>query len=121
VIRLSFPCHQGPTVLLRAAFFRICADQTLRGPDGSLVARYTTLGWRLGARDCREFEATGPLLLRVSSGGGPSEQFGPYEAVRAGDGALFRQSRCLGNFCTHPERVNDFETPDVMKLASSRV
>ena len=100
LIKLAFTSDQGPPVLLRAAFFRICADQTLRGPDGSLIAQYTTLGWRLGRRDCREFEASGPLLLRVSSGEGHSEQFGPYEAVRAGSGAVFQQGHCLGIFCT---------------------
>ena len=58
MIKLSFT-FDGIPRFVRGAFFRICADGTLRGPEGSLVASYTSKGWLLGARSCREFEAHG--------------------------------------------------------------
>jgi hypothetical protein len=100
LIRISFT-FSGVPVIVRGAFFRICADGSLRGPEGSLVARYTTMGWRLGTRDSREFEAIGSLFLRTSFADGRRERMGPYEAIRAADGALFDRAHCLGIFCTN--------------------
>jgi hypothetical protein len=100
LIKLSFT-FGGIPVFVRGAFFRICADGTLRGPEGSLVASYTSQGWRLGARSCREFEALGPLFLRAHFPDGRRVHLGPYEIVRAADGALFNSGRCLGIFCTN--------------------
>ena len=88
-------------MFVRGAFFRICSDGTLRGPEGSLIARYTALGWKLGARECREFEVIGPLFLRANFADGHRERLGPYEALRAADGALFDRAHCLGIFCTN--------------------
>jgi hypothetical protein len=100
VIKLSFT-FGGIPLYVRGAYFRICADGTLRGPEGSLVASYTSQGWRLGTRSCREFEALGPLFLRAHFADGRRQHLGPYEAVRAADGALFSRTRCIGIFCTN--------------------
>ncbi len=100
MISLSFT-FSGVAVFARGAFFRICADNTLRGPEGSLVATYSSLGWRLGGRNYREFEALGPLFIRAHRIDGRSEVMGPYPLVRAGDGALFGHGRCLGSFCAN--------------------
>lgn len=100
MIKLSFT-FGGIPLFVRGAFFRICADGTLRGPEGSVVASYTSQGWRLGTRSCREFEALGPLFLRAHFPDGRRQHMGPYETVRAADGALFSRSRCLGIFCTN--------------------
>jgi hypothetical protein len=100
LISLSFTLS-GVPVFARGAFFRICADGTLRGPEGSLVATYGSLGWRLAGRDYREFEAIGPLFLRAHRADRRAEVMGPYEIVRAGDGALFGHGRCLGSFCAN--------------------
>ena len=100
MISLSFTVS-GVPVFARGAFFKICADSTLRGPEGSLVATYSSLGWRLGGRSYREFEALGPVFLRAQRADGRTEIIGPYELVRVGDGALFGHGRCLGSFCTN--------------------
>jgi hypothetical protein len=98
LIRLSFT-FSGIPVFVRAAFFRICADRTLRGPDGTLVATYSSLGWWFGTRNYREFEAVGPLFLRASCLDGRTEHLGPYENLRAADGSIFTRTSCLGTFC----------------------
>jgi hypothetical protein len=100
LIKLSFT-FGGIPVFVRGAFFRICMDRTLRGPEGSLIARYSAVGWQLGSRNCREFEALGPLLLRTHFPDGRREHLGPYEVVRAADGALFNRTHCLGIYCTN--------------------
>ncbi len=89
----------GVPVHLRAPFFRICADNTLRGPESSVVATYTAYGWTLGERKCREFEARGPVTLRAIASDGLAEHLGPYEMVRAEAGSLYAEGRCLGTYC----------------------
>ena len=101
MIQIAF-VFAGVPAFARGAFFRICADRTLRGPEGSVVARYTAQGWQLGTRNSREFEAMGPLLLRVHFADGRRERLGPYEAVRVADGALFDRGHCLGVHCASP-------------------
>jgi hypothetical protein len=100
LIQIIFTFSAHP-VFVRGTFFRICADRTLRGPAGSLVARYTAKGWQLRARHCREFEVVGPLSLRTHFADGRSERLGPYRAIRAADGALFDGGHCLGIFCAN--------------------
>lgn len=100
LIKISFT-FGGIPLFVRGTFFRICADGSLRGPEGSLVASYTSQGWRLGGRSCREFEALGPLFLRTHFADGRREHLGPYEIIRAADGALFSRTHCLGIFCTN--------------------
>jgi len=91
----------GVPVYARGAFFRICADSTLRGPDGGLVAAYSSRGWQLGPRYCREFDAIGPLFLRAHRSDGRADVMGPFEMIRASHGALFGHGRCLGTYCTN--------------------
>jgi hypothetical protein len=116
LITLSFLSDTGP-LFVRGAFFRICSDGTLLGPEGSLVANYTPHGWRLGDRKCREFEALGPLLLRANFADGRREQLGRYEAVRSADGALFSRGQCLGIFCmTRPSAPGTPEWSEITLL-----
>jgi hypothetical protein len=83
-------------VSVRAKFFRICADSTLRGPDSSVIATYSEHRWKLGTRGCHEFHCSDPVYLRVTDPAGKCERLGPYEFVRAAEGALFTNGRCLG-------------------------
>jgi hypothetical protein len=114
LIQITFVFSGIPT-FMRGAFFRICADRTLRGPEGSIVARYTARGWQLGVRNCREFEAIGPVTLRAHSADGRREHLGPFDVVRAAEGALFDRSRCLGTFCTN--RAASPTLPDWHEIA----
>jgi hypothetical protein len=96
-LTLVFSCrHPDQPVSVRAAFFRICMDATLRAPDGGIVATFSSRRWRLGKKGCEDFIASGPVLLRIKRHDGITEHLGPYELVRAADGALFTQGRCLG-------------------------
>jgi hypothetical protein len=114
VIQIAFVFGGVPT-FVRGAFFRICEDRTLRGPESSVVARYTARGWQLGARHCREFEAMGPLLLRAHFADGRRQSLGPYGAIRAADGALFDRGHCLGIFCTN--RAASPDLPEWQEIA----
>jgi hypothetical protein len=84
------------TVLARAAYFRICEDATLRGPDNTVAAVYTAHFWLFGHRRFRSFDCDGPVYLRVRSGTGSLAQTGPYDFLRAAEGALYTQDTCLG-------------------------
>lgn len=84
--------------MVRAAFFRICADATLRGPDSTLVATYAAHMWRLGVRRCREFHCNDSLYLRVKNSEGDQERLGPYQFVRAAEGSLYASGKCLGTY-----------------------
>jgi hypothetical protein len=118
VISLTFT-FSGIPVFVRAAFFRICADYTLRGPESSVVAVYTAYGWQLGARKCREFEARGPVLLRAVGPEGVTEHLGPFELVRASEGALFANGRCLGTYCGIRGALPGHEWREVALLMAS--
>jgi hypothetical protein len=102
-ITLFFSCKQPYNpVSVRAPFFRICVDATLRAPDGSIVATFSSRRWRLGKRGCEDFTTSGPVLLRIKRYDGITEHLGPYELVRAADGALFTHGRCLGLHSSAP-------------------
>jgi hypothetical protein len=92
-------------VSVRAPFFRICADATLRGPDSSIVATYVAHRWRLGQRSCQEFHCSDPVYLRVTNQDGERERLGPYEFVRAAEGSLFTEGRCIGTHFPAPPGV----------------
>jgi hypothetical protein len=95
-------------VTVRAAFFRICADSTLRAPDSSIVATYVAHKWRLGQRSCHEFHCSDPIYLRVTNQDGERERLGPFEFLRAAEGSLFTDGRCIG---THtPARAGVVQT-----------
>jgi hypothetical protein len=98
VITLTFtPLTPASQVLVRAAFFRICSDSSLRGPDGSIVARYSNV-WHLGARSFREFRCSNSVYLRVTNQDGEREGLGPYDFVRAAEGALFTADQRLAAY-----------------------
>jgi hypothetical protein len=96
----------GSQVLIRAAFFRICCDSALRGPDSTLVASYVSHTWRLGARRYREFHCNDPVYLRVTSSGGDHQRHGPYEHLRVAEGGLFVSGRCIGVHSTNRDAEN---------------
>lgn len=97
MITLSFrPLSNGSVVLVRGAYFRICADGTLRGPDNGVASRYIEGLWHLGDRRHVAFECVGPVYLRVTGVNGRREGLGPYAFIKAAEGALFTQDSCLG-------------------------
>jgi len=97
LITLTFrPVHGESPALVRGMHFRICADATLRGPDNSIAARYSERLWRLGTRQYRSFECGGPIYLRIMNSDGNRERLGPYNFVKATEGAIFTQDSCLG-------------------------
>lgn len=105
-ITLFFSCTRPyQPVSVRAAFFRICTDATLRAPDGDVVATFSSRKWRIGKRGCEDFTTSGPVLLRIKRHDGVTEHLGPYELVRAADGALFTHGRCLGMHSSAPGEI----------------
>jgi len=97
VITLAFrPLHGESLVLVRGAYFRICADGTLRGPDNCITGVYADGIWEVACRQHRAFECGELVELRVTDCEGVQERLGPYDFVRASEGALFTRERCLG-------------------------
>jgi hypothetical protein len=80
MLRLTFRALHGEAamVLTRAAYFRICEDATLRGPDNTVAAVYADHCWLLGSRRFRSFDCEGPVYLRVKTSAGGIAQTGPY-------------------------------------------
>jgi hypothetical protein len=87
-------------VLVRGAYFRICADGTLRGPDNGVVASSADGLWELAHRLHRAFECDAPVYLRVTNSDGRRERIGPYEFIKAAQGAIFTHDSCLGVYAT---------------------
>lgn len=101
LITLTFRSLLYETPLfVRGRYFRICADATLRGPDNEVAATYIERTWRRGSQRFSGFECSEPVYLRVVSEGGERERLGPYEFLRAADGALFSNEKCIGMHCT---------------------
>jgi hypothetical protein len=97
LITLTFrPVSGEATVLVRGTYFRICADRTLRGPDNSIAASYCDGVWRLGLRKHRGFDCDGPVYLRVRARSGQCQSIGPYDFLRAMEGAIFTHETRLG-------------------------
>jgi hypothetical protein len=97
LIRLIFrPVHTESAVLVRGTYFRICADGTLRGPDNAVCAKYADGFWELAHRRHRAFECDGPVYLRLTKADGRRERIGPYDFVKAAEGAIFTRDSCLG-------------------------
>lgn len=97
MITLTFrPLSGECPIQVRAAYFRICADATLRGPDNAIAAEYVNQRWHLGHRSYAEFHCPTPLYLRVTHPNGERERLGPFEFLRASGGALYTNERCLG-------------------------
>ena len=103
MITLTFRPLSGESVILvRGAYFRICADGTLRGPDNAVTASYTDGIWQLGRKQHRMLECREAIYLRVTTSGGQRECMGPYEGVKVTGGAIFSNDTFLGAH-THGE------------------
>lgn len=97
MITLTFRPLSGESVILvRGAYFRICADGTLRGPDNAVTANYTDGLWQLGRRQHRMVECRESVYLRVTTSDGQRECIGPYEGVKVTGGAIFSNDTYLG-------------------------
>jgi hypothetical protein len=97
VITLTFRPLSGESVILvRGAYFRICADGTLRGPDNAVTASYTDGLWQLGRRQNRILECREPVYLRVTTSDGQRDCIGPYECLKVTGGAIFSNDTYLG-------------------------
>lgn len=97
MITLTFRAVSGDAVsLVRGAYFRICADGTLRGPDNAITASYTNGIWKFGHRRHRMLECREALYLRVTSSDGRRECIGPYESLKVTGGAIFSNDTYLG-------------------------
>jgi hypothetical protein len=78
-------------------------DATLRGPDNAIEARYSRGSWLLGHGQHHALECEGPVYLRVTGSNGCREYLGPYDFIKAADGAIFTRDSCLGYYTTRPE------------------
>ena len=97
MITLTFrPLSSESVILVRGAYFRICADGTLRGPDNAVTASFTDGLWRLGRRQHRTVECREPVYLRVTTSDGQRECIGPYECLKMTGGAIFSNDTYLG-------------------------
>jgi hypothetical protein len=90
------PKRADATVLVRGAYFRICADGTLRGPDNVISATYADGLWELGHRQYAAFECKGPVHLRVTGASTRRECLGPYDSIKVARGAIFTHEGWLG-------------------------
>jgi hypothetical protein len=90
------PKRADSTFLVRGAYFRICADGTLRGPDNAVSATYADGLWELGHRRYAAFECKGPVHLRVTGASTRRECLGPYDFVKVVQGAIFTHDSWLG-------------------------
>ena len=97
MITLTFrPLSGESVVLVRGAYFRICADGTLRGPDNAVTASYTDGVWQLGRKQHRMLECREPIYLRVTTSDGQREWIGPYEGLKVTGGAIFSNDTYIG-------------------------
>lgn len=104
--------HGDSSMLVRGMHFRICADATLRGPDNAIAAHYSKRVWLLGPRQYRGFECSGPIYLRITNSDGSRNHVGPYNFIKAADGAIFSANSCLG---LHATRAEAGISPDVWR------
>jgi hypothetical protein len=100
VITLTFrPLGSESVILVRGAYFRICADGTLRGPDNAVTASCTGEFWQLGRRQQCLLECREAVYLRVTTSDGQRECIGRYECLKVTGGAIFSNDTYLG---AHP-------------------
>jgi hypothetical protein len=92
--------------------FRICTDATLRGPDNAIAACYSKGFWQLASRPHRAFECGGPVYLRVTNSDGSRQHLGPYDFVKAADGAIYTRDSCLG---FHATRLEAGASPEIWR------
>ncbi len=109
MITLTFrPLSSESMILVRGAYFRICVDRTLRGPDNAVTARYTDGLWELGRKQHTMLECSAAVYLRVMTSDGRRECIGPYECLKVAGGAIFSNGAYLGahtpgSLHVHPE------------------
>ncbi len=97
MITLTFRAVNGESVILvRGAYFRICADGTLRGPDNAVAASYANGLWQLGRRRHRALECREAVYLRVTAPDGQRECIGPFEYLKVTGGGIFSNDTYLG-------------------------
>ena len=97
MITLTFRALNGESLMLvRGAYFRICADGTLRGPDNAVAASYAGGLWQLGRRRHRTLECRESVYLRVTTPDGERECIGPYESLKVTRGEIFSHDTYLG-------------------------
>lgn len=97
MITLSFRALRGESlILVRGAYFRICGDGTLRGPDNDVTANYTDGLWQLGRKQHTMLECRDAVYLRVTTSDGQRECIGPYECLKVARGAIFSNDTYLG-------------------------
>lgn len=97
------PVRGESRTIVRGAFFRLCADRTLRGPDNTVTATYTNGLWQLRQRPHRSFECEGEVFLRVTDSDGRHASAGPYQAVRFSQGIIFSGEIRLGMYASADE------------------
>ncbi|MGH8137102.1 MAG: hypothetical protein ACREVV_02740 [Steroidobacteraceae bacterium] len=120
MITLTFrPVRSESPLLARGAYFRICADATLRGPDNSVAAVYANHSWLFGTRRFRSFECEGPVYLRIRSVAGGLSQTGPYGLLREAEGALYSNDVCLGVYLPGREPSSSVEHWQEITLLSA--
>ena len=104
MIILTFrPVRSESRTIVRGAFFRICQDRTLRGPDNSVAAVFANGLWQLANRPHRSFECEGEVFLRVTDSDGRHVSAGPYRSVRFSQGGIFSGDDRLGAHATFDE------------------
>lgn len=97
MIVLTFrPLSSESAVTVRASYFRICADLTLRGPDNGVTASYADGLWQLRRRQHRAVECHEAIYLRVTTSDGRCECIGPYQDLSVTGGAIFSNNTYLG-------------------------
>lgn len=97
MITLTFrPLSSESVILVRGAYFRICADGTLRGPDNAVTASYTAGVWQLRRKQHRILECRDAVYLRVTTSDGQRACSGPYECLKVTGGAIFSNDTYLG-------------------------
>ena len=97
MITLTFRAMSGESVThVRGAYFRICADGTLRGPDNDVAASYTDGQWQLGRGRHRVLECREAVYLRVTTSDGQRECIGPYGDLKVTGGEIFSNDTYLG-------------------------
>ncbi len=107
MITLAFrPVRSELVVLVRGAYFRICADGTLRAPDNSVTSHYADGVWLLGQRQHRTLECRQAVYLRVTDRHGNRESTGPYECLTVAGGAIFTDNTYLGAHAPSGDRAS---------------
>ena len=97
MITVTFqPLSSESMIFVRGAYFRICTDRSLRGPDNAVTASYSGGLWQLGRRRYRILEFREAVYLRVTVSDGEQKCIGPYECLKVTGGAIFSNDAYLG-------------------------